>query len=66
MNDKNMSESEKTAAGETGGGFAGEFWHSMRQNRKWWMAPIIIAVLLFGLLMILGSSALAPFIYTIF
>ena len=66
MKDKDLSEFEKIAVKESGGSFISELWHSMRQNKKWWMAPIIIAVLLFGLLMVLGSSALAPFIYTIF
>ncbi len=44
-----------------------ELWEFMKQNKKYWLAPIIITLLLFGVLLVLAkSSALAPFIYTIF
>ena len=33
------------------------------ETKKWWLAPIIISILLLGLLVILGGSAAAPFIY---
>jgi hypothetical protein len=46
------------------------FWRDligfMRQNKKWWLLPIIIVTLLVGVLIILGSTAAAPFIYTLF
>jgi len=46
---------------------AGEFWLFLRRNRKFWLLPIIIALLLMGALLIFAqSSALAPFIYSIF
>jgi Family of unknown function (DUF5989) len=38
----------------------------LSQNKKWWLLPIILITLLLGLLMILGSSTAAPFIYTLF
>lgn len=34
--------------------------------KKWWLAPIVIAVLLLGLLVLFGGSGAAPFIYTLF
>ena len=44
-----------------------EFWDFLRERKKWWLAPIIIFLLLLGALIILTEgSALAPFIYTIF
>ena len=44
-----------------------ELWQFMKQNKKYWLAPIIITLVLFGVLLVLAkSSALAPFIYTIF
>ena len=44
-----------------------ELWEFMKQNKKYWLAPIIITLVLFGVLLVLAkSSALAPFIYTIF
>jgi drug/metabolite transporter superfamily protein YnfA len=46
---------------------AGEVWLFLRQNKKYWLLPIIIVMVLMGALLIFAqSSALAPFIYTIF
>lgn len=38
----------------------------LRHNRKWWLVPIVTVLLLVGLLLVLGSTAAAPFIYTLF
>lgn len=44
-----------------------EFWVFLRVRKKWWLAPIILVLVLFGSLMIFAQgSALAPFIYTVF
>ena len=44
-----------------------EFWQFLRQEKKYWLAPIIVVFLLFGLLIVFSqSSAIAPFIYTLF
>ncbi len=44
-----------------------ELWEFMKQNKKFWLAPIIITLVIFGLLLVLAkSSAIAPFIYTLF
>ena len=43
-----------------------EFWEFLRENKKFWLLPIIIILLLFGLLILLGGSSAAPFIYTLF
>ncbi len=43
-----------------------ELWDFLRHNKKWWLTPIIAVLLLFGLLVILGGTAAAPFIYTLF
>lgn len=47
-------------------GLAMEFVDFLKENKKWWLAPIIAAILLLGLLVVLGGSAAAPFIYTLF
>jgi hypothetical protein len=47
-------------------GLLAEFWFMLKTNKKYWMAPLIISILLLGLLLILGGSAVAPFIYTLF
>lgn len=44
-----------------------EFWQFLRQEKKYWLVPIVIVFLLFGLLIVFSqSSAVAPFIYTLF
>ena len=47
-------------------GLAREFYDFLRDNKKWWLAPIIVALLLLGALVMLGGTAAAPFIYTLF
>lgn len=47
-------------------GLVAEFWLFLRQNKKWWILPILVLLLLFGALLVLGSTGAAPFIYTIF
>lgn len=38
----------------------------VRHSKKWWLAPILIALLLLGILVVLSGSIAAPFIYTLF
>ena len=44
-----------------------ELWGFLRVRKKWWLAPIMIFLILLGALIVLAEgSALAPFIYTLF
>ena len=44
-----------------------DLWGFMNERKKFWLAPIIIVLLLLGGLLVLGQgSAIAPFIYTLF
>lgn len=44
-----------------------EFWDFLRARKKWWLAPIVVMLLLLGSLIFFAqSSAVAPFIYTLF
>jgi competence protein ComGC len=44
-----------------------EFWEFIRHRKRYWLLPIVIVLLLLGLLIIFTeSSAVAPFIYTLF
>lgn len=44
-----------------------DLWGYMRERKKYWLAPIILVLLLFGVLIVLTQgSTLAPFIYTLF
>ena len=48
-------------------GIAGELVSFFLGNKRWWMLPMIFVLLLFGVLFLLAqSSAIAPFIYTLF
>ena len=59
------SEFEKAAADSQAESLASEFWAFLAQNKKWWLAPIVIVMLLLGVLIFLSSTAAAPFIYTL-
>ena len=44
-----------------------ELWGYIKDRKKWWLAPILILLFLFGTLIVLTEgSAIAPFIYTLF
>ncbi len=43
-----------------------ELWLFVVENRLWVLAPIIIALAVLGVLVVLSSTGLAPFIYTLF
>jgi hypothetical protein len=47
-------------------GLVGEVVGLLVEHKKWWLAPIIISVLLLGALVLLGGTAAGPFIYTLF
>ncbi len=44
----------------------GEFYGFLRDNKKWWLAPVIVSVLGLGALIFLAGTGAAPFIYTLF
>jgi hypothetical protein len=46
--------------------FVAEYLHLLRKTGKWWLLPMIVLLLALGALMILSSTAAAPFIYTLF
>ena len=47
--------------------FLNDLWSYMRERKKFWLAPIIIVLLLLGVLIVLTEgTAVAPFIYTVF
>ena len=54
------------AANAKSGHFAGEVWAFLRENRKWWLLPLIVVLVLVGALVVLSTTAVAPFIYTLF
>ena len=38
----------------------------LRNNKKWWMLPLVSVLLVMSLIMVLGSTGFAPYIYTLF
>ena len=55
MNEQQPSEFEKAASEQPHGGLLREFWGFLCQNKKWWLLPILILLLLFGLLVIFSG-----------
>ncbi len=48
-------------------GVLGELWEFIRHHKRYWLAPILIILVLVGILLVLTEgSAIAPFIYTLF
>ncbi len=44
----------------------GEFWIFIKENKAWWMIPIVLVLGSLGILVVLSSTGAAPFIYTLF
>ena len=57
---------EKAADDAGDRGIWREFWGFLRENRKWWMIPLVVLLLLFGVLVLLAGTGFAPFVYTLF
>ena len=44
-----------------------EFFNFLKERKKWWLAPIVLFLLVFGVILVAAKgSALAPFIYSLF
>jgi hypothetical protein len=43
-----------------------EFFAMLKHNKKFWLIPLLAALLILGVIVILGGTAVAPFIYTLF
>ncbi len=46
--------------------FLGEFWRFARQNKKWWLTPVVLSLLLVAVLVVLSASGAGPLVYTLF
>ena len=66
MKKTSQKEFERVSAEEDRTGFVSEFWDFLKHNKKWWLLPIILCLLIFGLLIVLSGTGIAPFIYTLF
>jgi len=61
-----QNEFEKVSKEAGRGGLLSDLWGFLRENKKWWLLPILVVLMLFGLLILLSGTGLAPFIYTLF
>ena len=55
---------EQATASETG--LVAEIVDFLRENKKWYLAPVLAVLLMLGLLIVLSGTGLAPFIYPLF
>lgn len=63
--DNEAGEFQAAASGQRTG-LVREFWDFLRHNKKWWLAPILLIMLLVGLAVVLSSTGAGPFIYALF
>lgn len=63
---RRQREFEQAAKQTPRGGFLGEFLCFLKENRKWWLLPVVGLLLLLALLAVLGGTGAAPFIYSLF
>lgn len=68
MTDSNDSKNDDflNAAQEQERGLISEFVMFMAENKMWWLTPILVVFGLLGVLLVLGATGVAPFIYTLF
>ncbi len=67
MSKPKHSEFERAAAQQGKGGLLGDFWGFLKHNKKWWLLPLLVTLVVLSLLIFLSSgTGLAPFIYTLF
>lgn len=65
-NQLDTSDSFELLATGTNQGLVGSFVSFMSENAKWWMIPFMFVFGLLGLLLVLGATGAAPFIYALF
>jgi len=66
MKKESRSAFQKVTDAQSDGGFLGDFWSLIKTNKKWWLIPIVVLFSGFGVLILLSSTGIAPFIYTLF
>jgi len=66
MSEQETKKDFSSQASEERVGIVSEFVQFLGENKKWWLAPIILSILGLGALVLLGGTAAAPFIYTLF
>ena len=63
---KTKGEQFSSESAEGRSGLVREFIDFLKHNKKWWLAPIIVLFVIFGLLVLFSGTAAGPFVYTLF
>jgi hypothetical protein len=61
-----MKDFKSAASEKQQTGMLSEFLYFLKTSKKWWLLPIVVILVGFGVLVFLSSTAAAPFIYTLF
>jgi hypothetical protein len=61
-----LTEFEKAARESDKQGIVREFFGFLSTNKKWWLLPVVICLLILGLLVFLSGTGFAPFVYSLF
>jgi hypothetical protein len=61
-----FEELARRSGSQSGGSAFAQMLTYVFMGRRWWVLPVVLALLLMGILIALGTSAAAPFIYTLF
>jgi hypothetical protein len=61
-----MAKFEEAAKASQKTGMVAEFRYFLKNSKKWWLLPIVVVLVVFGVLLFLSGTAAAPFIYTLF
>ena len=65
-NEKSKADKFASEAEADNVGLVAELIAFLKDNKKWWLLPILIVLFLVGVLVVLGGTGAAPFIYTLF
>jgi len=65
-NSKASSEEFQRQVESSQPGMVREMFDLLLHNKKWWLTPIVLGLLLAGAIIVLSGTAVAPFIYTLF
>jgi len=65
-NNRNSGTDFERRAASAQRSFVNELWMFLRENKKWWLAPMVVILTLVAALVLLGATSVAPFIYTLF
>jgi hypothetical protein len=66
MKAQELNEFEKAAQQSEKQGIVREFFGFLSANKKWWLLPVVICLLILGLLVFLSGTGFAPFVYSLF